>query len=180
MNDNIIFIGMPGCGKSTIGSLLAKAMGWKFLDTDYLSMEREGARLQDIITDCGLAIFREAENSALLSVDARRTVIATGGSAVFCTEGMTHLKSLGRVVYLRLPFEVIEGRVKNPATRGIALAPGKTLRDAYDERTPLYEEWADVIVDGKGDSRETLAAVIPALGLTVNPRKDRPRRNRRR
>ena len=163
MQENIILIGMAGCGKSTIGVLLAKTLGREFIDTDLIIQRREGQLLQEIINKRGLAAFREAEEAALLSVDASRTVIATGGSAIFCPDGMEHLKRGGKCVFLRLPYEEIERRVKNIATRGIAISPGKTLRDAFDERAPLYEKWADVIVDGGGDMEATLAAVVAAI-----------------
>ena len=163
MQENIILIGMAGCGKSTIGVLLAKTLGREFIDTDLIIQRREGQLLQEIINKRGLAAFREAEEAALLSVDASRTVIATGGSAIFCPDGMTHLRRGGKCVFLRLPYEEIERRVKNIATRGIAISPGKTLRDAFDERAPLYEKWADVIVDGVRDMEATLAAVAAAI-----------------
>ena len=163
MQENIILIGMAGCGKSTIGVLLAKTLGREFIDTDLIIQRREGQLLQEIINKRGLAAFREAEEAALLSVDASRTVIATGGSAIFCPDGMEHLKRGGKCVFLRLPYEEIERRVKNIATRGIAISPGKTLRDAFNERAPLYEKWADVIVDGGGDMEATLAAVVAAI-----------------
>ena len=163
MNDNTILIGMAGCGKSTVGVLLAKSLGREFLDTDLIIQRREGMLLQEIINQRGLDAFRAAEEAALLSVDASRTVIATGGSAIFCPDGMAHLKKGGKCVFLRLPYAEIERRVKNIATRGIAISPGKTLRDAFDERAPLYERWADVIVDCEGDAETTLAKVIAAV-----------------
>ena len=138
--DNIILIGMPGSGKSTVGVLLAKALGYGFLDTDLVIQQREGLLLQDILDQFG-------EEEAIRTVDCRRTVIAPGGSAV-CREGtMAHLKELGPVVYLRVPMEELTSRIQNLATRGIAMEPGQTLADVLAQRAPLYERYADLTVD---------------------------------
>ena len=136
--DNIILIGMPGSGKSTVGVLLAKALGYGFLDTDLL---------QDILDQFGVKHFLQVEEEAIRTVDCRRTVIAPGGSAV-CREGtMAHLKELGPVVYLRVPMEELTSRIQNLATRGIAMEPGQTLADVLAQRAPLYERYADLTVD---------------------------------
>ena len=139
--DNIILIGMPGSGKSTVGVLLAKALGYGFLDTDLVIQQREGLLLQDILD------FLQVEEEAIRTVDCRCTVIAPGGSAV-CREGtMAHLKELGPVVYLRVPMEELTSRIQNLATRGIAMEPGQTLADVLAQRAPLYERYADLTVD---------------------------------
>ena len=138
--DNIILIGMPGSGKSTVGVLLAKALGYGFLDTDLVIQQREGLLLQDILDQFGVKHFLQVEEEAIRTVDCRRTVIAPGGSAV-CREGtMAHLKELGPVVYLRVPMEEL-------TTRGIAMEPGQTLADVLAQRAPLYERYADLTVD---------------------------------
>ena len=161
--NNIILIGMAGCGKSTVGVLLAKALGMSFLDTDLVIQRREGKKLQEIINGDGLEYFKRAEDAALLSVETDNTVIATGGSAVYYDDAMKHLKAGGKCVWLALPFDVIERRIRNIKTRGIAIAPGKTLRDVFEERQPLYERYADIRVDCAGSAEDNVAEVIKAL-----------------
>ena len=162
--NNIILIGMPGSGKSTVGVLLAKTLGYTFLDTDLVIQEREGRLLQDLVDEWGVEAFLDREAAAICSVDCDRTVIATGGSVV-CRDGaMEHLRELGRIVYLQLPLEELERRLHNISTRGIAMEPGQTLQDLYEFRTPLYERWADLTVDCAGQSLEqTVAAVLRTL-----------------
>ena len=162
--NNIILIGMAGCGKSTLGVLLAKSLGMNFLDTDLVIQQREGKRLQEIINNDGLEYFRRAEDSALLSVNVDDTVIATGGSAVYYDDAMVHLKSGGKCVWLSLPFDEIEHRIRNIKTRGIAIAPGKTLFDVFEERQPLYKKYADIIVDCNSSAEDNVTAIIKALG----------------
>ncbi len=162
--NNITLIGMPGSGKSTVGVLLAKTLGFDFLDTDLLIQMREGALLQEVLNAHGTEAFLDLEADAICSVECQRTVIAPGGSVICRARGIEHLKNLGRVIYLRIPCEVLEERIHNMGSRGIAFQPGETLRDIYEYRTPLYETYADVIVDGdKGSLEETLAAVLQAL-----------------
>ena len=145
--DNIILTGMPGSGKSTIGVLLAKALGMGFLDVDLIIQEREGALLQEILDRRGTAAFLEAEEQAVLTLDCRHTVIAPGGSAM-CREGAArHLSGLGPVVYLNVPLEELERRIRNLSQRGIAMEPGQTLADVLALRDPLYRKYADLIVD---------------------------------
>lgn len=145
--DNITLIGMPGSGKSTVGVLLAKAMGLSFLDVDLLIQQREGQLLQEILDDHGVEHFLAVEEAAVKSIHCSRTVIAPGGSAV-CREGaINHLKSLGPVVYLRVPMEELNKRIKNLSSRGIAMQPGQTLADVMAYRAPLYERYADLTVD---------------------------------
>ena len=162
---NLTLIGMPGSGKSTVGVLLAKALGCRFLDVDLLIQQREGALLQDILDRRGVEGFLDAEEEAVLSLDCTGTVIAPGGSAV-CREGAAeHLRSLGKVVYLHVPLAELERRIRNITTRGIAMAPGQTLADVYAVREPLYRKYADVAVEVEGRStlEETVAAVLAAL-----------------
>ena len=144
--DNITLIGMPGSGKSTAGVLLAKLLGYQFLDVDLLIQEREGALLQEILDRRGTAAFLDAEEAAVRSLDCRRTVIAPGGSAV-CREGAAlHLKGLGPVVYLQVSLEELTRRVQNLSTRGIAMEPGQTLADVMAVREPLYSKYADLVI----------------------------------
>lgn len=163
--DNIILIGMPGAGKSTVGVLLAKTLGYAFLDTDLVIQRREGALLQALVDSMGVESFLDAESAAIRSVDAVRTVIAPGGSAVCRADAMEHLKALGKVVYLRLPLEELETRLSNISSRGIAMAPGQTLEQLYAYRAPLYERWADVTVDVAGAQtlEQTVQAVLNTL-----------------
>lgn len=144
---NITLIGMPGSGKSTVGVLLAKALGFGFLDTDLVIQQQEGALLQDILDRRGVPYFLDAEEWAVCSVRCDHHVIAPGGSVV-CREGaMAHLKAMGPVIYLRVPLEELKRRIHNLDSRGIALEPGQTLDDILTIRAPLYETYADYIVD---------------------------------
>ena len=145
--DNITLIGMPGSGKSTVGVLLAKALGYNFLDVDLLIQQREGQLLQDILDTHGVEHFLDVEEAAVKSIHCHRTVIAPGGSAVCREDAINHLKRLGPVVYLRVPMEELRVRIKNLSSRGIAMQPGQTLADVMDYRAPLYEKYADLVVD---------------------------------
>jgi len=162
MKNNIILIGMAGCGKSTVGVLLAKALGFEFIDSDLIIQKREGKLLQEIINTEGLDVFNKAEEDAICSINADHAVIATGGSAVYSEKAMAHLKKNGVAVWLKLTYEEIPRRISNIATRGIAMAPGKTLLDVFLEREPLYEKYADITVDCMGDIEMNIASVIKA------------------
>ncbi len=162
---NVVLIGMPGSGKSTLGVLLAKVLGLRFVDADLVIQEREGRLLQEIIDADGIDGFLRVEEEVLASLDEEDAVIATGGSAIYSEKAMEALKKHGTAVYLRVPYPEIERRITNISTRGIVLREGKTLRDTYDERIPLYERWADLTVDCDGHEMEdSLAAVVAALG----------------
>lgn len=164
--ENITLIGMPGSGKSTVGVLLAKTLGYRFLDADLLIQQREGALLQDILDQRGVEGFLDVEEDVIRSLDCTGTVIAPGGSAV-CREGAARrLKELGLVVYLHVPLAELERRISNITTRGIAMAPGQTLADVYAIREPLYRKYADLTVDvtGQNTLEETVAAVLEQLG----------------
>lgn len=145
--ENIILIGMPACGKSTLGVVLAKTLGMKFMDTDLLIQEREGALLQELINKKGNEYFRKVEEYVLRSIETENTVISTGGSAVYYPEAMKHFKKNGRIIYIRTSYPEIERRLDNITTRGITMAEGETLKDLYDSRVPLYEKNADIVVD---------------------------------
>ena len=146
---HIILIGMPACGKSTVGVLAAKNLGYRFVDSDLVIQERDGRRLHRIIAEEGQSGFLAIEEAVnlTLGLDEAPTVIATGGSAVYSPAAMAHFKSVGTVVYLRLSFETVKKRLGNFTHRGVVMPAGYTLRDLYDERTALYEAYADVIVD---------------------------------
>lgn len=161
---NLILIGMPGSGKSTVGVLLAKTLGCGFVDTDLTIQQRESALLQEILDRRGVEDFLDAESAAIRSIACENCVIAPGGSAVCREEAMNHLKRLGTVVYLRLSLETLETRLSNIKTRGVAMEPGQTLAGLYAYRTPLYERYADKTVDTDGRTmEETVAAVLRAL-----------------
>lgn len=165
MVDNVTLIGMPGSGKSTVGVLLAKAMGYDFLDIDLLIQQREGKLLQEILDSQGVEYFLNAEADTIRTVNCKRTVLAPGGSAVCREEGMMHLKRLGPVVYLRVPVEELHRRIQNLSSRGIAMNPGETLVDVMAFRVPLYEKYADMTVDvvpGQ-DLGETMREVLHCL-----------------
>lgn len=161
MSSNIVLIGMPGSGKSTCGVLAAKALLKNFFDTDLLLQNLEGKRLQSIINENGIEYFNEAEERAILSLDILGTVIATGGSVVYSEKAMAHLRSLGKIIYLRLGYEEMEKRIKNITTRGIVLKEGETLLDMYNERAPLYERYADEILNCDGMTvEETVESIV--------------------
>lgn len=143
---NIILIGMPASGKSTQGRMLAARLKYNFIDTDDVIREQNGCELRDIIREEGLDGFKQREEDAICSVNCERTVIATGGSAVYSDRAMQHLRSIGRVVYLAVDYDTIAQRIGDPKKRGVAIADGMTLRDLYDERAALYQKYADVVV----------------------------------
>lgn len=150
MKKNITLIGMPGVGKSTIGVVLAKVLGYQFLDSDLLIQKQEGRKLHQIISQEGNEGFKIIENRVNASIQAEETVIATGGSVIYCPEAMEHLKSIGTVVYLKLSLEPLSKRLGNLKGRGVLLKEGQTLEDLYRERTPLYEKYADLVIDEIG------------------------------
>lgn len=149
---NVVLIGMPGAGKSTVGVVLAKKLGFQFLDSDLVIQEETGKLLHEIISEKGLEGFLLTENRINASLQAKHTVIATGGSVIYGKEAMTHLKRIGNIVYLKLPCEAIAERLGDLKERGVALKEGQTLWQLYDERVPLYERYADVTVDCEGKS----------------------------
>lgn len=164
MKNNIVLIGMPGVGKSTAGVVLAKILGYRFIDMDIVIQEREGRLLKDIIEDEGIEGFIAIENDVNATVVAEKSIIATGGSVVYGREAMEHLKEIGTVVYLKIDYASIEERVSNVKGRGVVLRDGQTLRDIYEERTKLYEKYADVIIDESGKSVEdTIEAIVSAI-----------------
>jgi shikimate kinase len=161
---NIVIIGMPGAGKSTMGVILAKTLGMKFIDTDIAIQEQTGRLLQDIIDRDGPDAFQKTEEKTILSLHCHNTVIATGGSVVFSGKAMEHLKSDGFVIYLEISFEDMVRRLNNITTRGIVLVAGQSLREMYDQRLPLYETYADITIDCSDDDFEgSIGNVIDEL-----------------
>ena len=153
---NIILIGMPGAGKSTVGVILAKTLGLKLIDTDLVIQEHAGRLLQEIIDAEGPEVFKKIEEATILALHWDNTLIATGGSIVFSEHAMKHLKSEGIVVYLRISFEEMERRLNNITTRGIVLVAGESLREMYNERVSLYEKYADITINGSDTDFETV------------------------
>lgn len=162
--DNIILIGMPGVGKSTAGVVLAKLLGYEFVDADLLIQQQEGRLLHEIIAQEGTEGFLAIENQVNAGIEKERAIIATGGSVVYGAQAMEHLKAIGTVVYLKISYETLEQRLHNIRGRGVVLKAGQTLRDLYEERTPLYEKYADLVIDQEQrDVEETITQIAAAL-----------------
>lgn len=164
--DNIILIGMPAVGKSTVGVVVAKRLGYRFIDTDILIQEEEGKLLKDIIAEKGIDGFLEIEDRINANVIAKHSVISPGGSVVYCENAMKHYKEIGKIVYLKASFETISRRLKNARRRGVVLKDGQSLKDLYDERVALFEQYADVIVCEDGlKLEETIENVLKAVSV---------------
>lgn len=161
-DENIVLIGMPGCGKSTLGVLLAKLLCKDFADVDLLIQKRIGMPLQQYIDENGVDAFLEAEADALDALDLSNTVIATGGSAPLTARGAKRLAALGKIVYLSLPFSEIEKRITNAATRGIAMRAGETLLDVYNTRCPIYAALADLTFTPESSDIASTALALSA------------------
>ncbi len=163
--DNIILIGMPGCGKSTLGVVLARKLGYGYLDTDSFISQREKSTLQDIIDKRGLNYFLDIESSVGSEIVCDRVIIATGGSMIMSEKAMDNLKLLGKVIYINVPIDELKRRLGNFSDRGIAMKNGETLEDILKKRTPYYNKYADLVVDYKdGNSlEETVNDIIEHL-----------------
>lgn len=166
MKNNIILIGMPAVGKSTVGVILAKILGYKFIDTDLVIQETENRLLSEIISAEGVDGFISVENTIVSKINAQKSVIATGGSVVYGREAMENLSENGIIVYLKLGFSELKSRLSNVKNRGVVIRDGQELFELFEERAPLYENYADIIVDEKSLSiEETVAEIIDALDL---------------
>ena len=166
MGNNIILIGMPGAGKSTIGVILAKTLGMDFLDSDLLICRRRETTLQQILDREGLDAFLHLEEDVILGLRPESTVLATGGSVPLSDRAMEHLKPQGTVIYLEVPLEELRTRLSNIRTRGIAFGPGETLDTLYAKRAPIYEQWADITVRTdpcRNDIENMVAEIVAAL-----------------
>lgn len=162
--NNIVLIGMPGVGKSTVGVILAKELGYQFVDADLLIQKQEKRLLKEIIAQEGVDGFIQIENRVNASIEVERTVIATGGSVIYGQEAMEHLKKIATVVYLKLPYEQLQKRLGNLKNRGVVLRDGQTLKGLYEERTVLYEKYADLTIDETNKGiEETLQSIVDAL-----------------
>ena len=165
INNNITLIGMPGAGKSTVGVILAKVLGYEFVDPDLLIQKQEGKLLSEIIAEKGEEEFLRIESRVNEELDLSSSVIAPGGSVIYEPEAMKHLKEIGKVVYLKLDYKVREKRVANVKKRGVVLKEGQTLKDLYNERHPLYEKYADIIIDAHLKSPEdVMMKICEAIG----------------
>ena len=165
---NITLIGMPGVGKSTIGVILAKIIGYEFVDSDIIIQKQEGKLLREIIADVGSHGFLEIENRVHAEMDLNRSIISPGGSICYCRQGMEHLREISTVVYLKLDYPKLKRRLGNLTARGVVLKNHQTLYDLYKERTPLYEKYAHVIIDETNlNVEKTIKAIIDALELEV-------------
>ncbi len=164
MKNNVVLIGMPGVGKSTSGVILAKVLNYDFLDSDLVIQKKTGQRLKDIISGEGIDGFNAVENQINREIQCENTVIATGGSVVYGKEAMEHFQKIGTIVYLKISYESLDERLGDLDERGVVHKKGQTLQDIYEERTALYEKYADVTVELDGKTvAETVDAVLAAL-----------------
>lgn len=158
---NLIFIGMPAVGKSTVGVVVAKRLGKKFIDTDLLIQEQEKKLLREIIAEVGEDGFLEVENQVNRDLEVENAVISPGGSVVYCEEAMQHYKEIGTVVYLQASYQTIKRRIRNPKKRGVVLREGQTFQDLYNERVKLFEKYADItICEDDCQIEETIEKVL--------------------
>ena len=162
---NIVLVGMPGSGKSTIGVVLAKVLGYEFLDTDIVIQNQEQRRLSEIIASEGTEGFLTIENNVIKNLKVKRTVIATGGSAIYGEEGMEHLKEIGTVIYLKIAYKELCERLGDLKARGVVLKEGQTFLQLYEERVPLYEKYADIVIDEKNKFIRKIVDEIAELVL---------------
>lgn len=169
MKNNIILIGMPAVGKSTVGVILAKILGYKFIDTDLIIQESENRLLHEIISAEGVDGFIQKENRIVSQIDTQKSVIATGGSVVYGTEAMKHLSENGVIIYLKLDYRRLKYRLGNIQNRGVVIRDGQKLSELFRERTPLYEKYADIVINENNRSIEqTVAEIIDNLNMINN------------
>ena len=162
MKNNVVLIGMPGVGKSTVGVILAKLLGYRFVDTDLVIQEKEGRLLKEIIASEGIDGFLKTENRICSRLSAENSVIATGGSVIYGEEAMKHLSEIGTVVYLSLEYRKLKYRLGNIKNRGVVIRKGQSLNALYKERVPLYEKYADIVIDENGCNIEKTVNKIMA------------------
>lgn len=167
MKSNITLIGMPASGKSTIGVLLAKRLGYSFVDVDIVIQEKTGKLLKEIIAEVGTEGFLKVEDQINSELQVTGSLIAPGGSVIYGEKAMAHLKEISTVVYLKLSYEDVKCRLGNLTDRGVALKEGMSLRDLYEERVPLYEKYADITIDESG---KTLGQTVDELRALMEAR----------
>ncbi len=164
MNQNIILIGMPAVGKSTVGVVVAKRLGYDFVDTDLLIQSQEKRLLKEIIEQEGIEGFLAIENQVNRDLEVENTVISPGGSIVYCEEAMEHFAQSGTIVYLKVEYEEIEQRINNAKNRGVVLRDGQTLKMLYEERIKLFEKYAEItVIEDNKTIEETIDAVLQVL-----------------
>ena len=164
MKSNLIFIGMPAVGKSTVGVVVAKRLGMQFVDTDLLIQEQEKKLLREIIEEVGEEGFLKIENQVNKSVNVENSVISPGGSVIYCEEAMQHFKDIGIVVYLQASYQTIKRRIRNPKKRGVVLREGQTLRSLYNERVKYFEKYEDIVVcEDRCRIEETIENVLDKI-----------------
>lgn len=169
MSSNFVLIGMPACGKSTLGVVAAKMLCMDFFDVDLFLQKRLGASLQSYIEKFGTSAFLEAEADAICALELENTIISTGGSAVLTERGAKRLCELGKMVYIKAPLPIIEARIGDLDRRGVTHEAGQTVRDIYEERTPIYEKYADATIEvGKTEIAETSRALADLLERLKN------------
>jgi shikimate kinase len=176
---NIILIGMPGAGKSTVGVLLAKRLGYHFVDTDLLLQTEQGCRLQEIITRVGLDAFKKLEADQLCRLDISHAVVATGGSAIYSDRAMGHLRTLGQRVFIDIPLAELLGRVNDMDSRGLVIGPGESYEELFAERLPLYRRYAEITIAGGGLKVEAVAAAIEECVCGISPNEHLPKPKKR-
>jgi len=158
-------IGMPAVGKSTVGVVVAKRLGYEFIDTDLLIQKQENRLLKDIIAQEGSDAFLKIEDQVNCGVSSEKAVISPGGSIVYCKNAMEHYKKIGTVVYLQASFETITNRLDNAKGRGVVLKEGQTLKDLYDDRVVLFEKYADIVINQDGlELEQSVEAILEVLG----------------
>ena len=161
----LTLIGMPASGKSSVGVVLAKKTGRRFIDGDLLIQEQSGKLLKDLIAERGDDGFRALEDETLAALETENAVIAPGGSVIYGEKAMARLKALGKVIYLKLSYPAIQRRLGDLTARGVSIKEGQTLRDLYRERTVLYEKYADLVIDENGlSTRKVVEAIARAIG----------------
>ncbi len=157
---NIVFVGMPASGKSTVGVIVAKVMGMNFIDSDIVIQQRENAKLNELIEEHGIDDFLKREEQALLSINVDNTVIATGGSAIYSDAGMKHLSNNATIIYLKVSLDNLKDRLTDLKARGVVIRPGESIEQMYATRSVLYEKYADIIVEEKGTSIEDTVCLV--------------------
>ena len=163
----LTLIGLPASGKSTLGVLLAKALGLKFIDCDLVIQEKTGKLLHEIIAEKGVENFLALEEEINCEIFSENAIISTGGSAVYSQRAMKHFKSLGKVLYIKIDYDTLKERLGDYSHRGIAQRQGETLLDMYNERVPLYEKWADVTQDSLDTMSETVTSLIRTVSEQI-------------
>ena len=161
--ENISLIGMAGCGKSTLGKALSKELNVDFLDTDSLIEEKHQLTLEQIKTKYGYQFLRSEEENVIMNITSTIKIISTGGSAIYSDKSMLHLSKFSKIIYLDTPFDIIKNRIVNGEDRGLAVAPGTSIEDAYRERIVLYEQWGELKLDGSLSIDELVSRIISII-----------------